>query len=136
MKLDILRKIIREEVRAAVKEELQDVLTEAVKVASTPSKDLKSTYVQKEPVKKTLPGNLDEMINLTKKSMTNEDYKTLVSANSSMVSGIPNTATTMANQMNINSGNQPGLDISNLDFVKKAKTVLDASNKVNKNVLN
>ena len=79
---------------------------------------------------------LSKMINLTKKSMTNEDYKTLVSANSSMVSGIPNTATTMANQMNINSGNQPGLDISNLDFVKKAKTVLDASNKVNKNVLN
>ena len=136
MKLDQLRKIIREEVRDAVKSELQEVLTEAVKVASTPSKDLKSTYVQKEPVKKTLPGNLDEMINLTKKSMTNEDYKTLVSANSSMVSGIPNTATTMANQMNINSGNQPGLDISNLDFVKKAKTVLDASNKVNKNVLN
>ena len=31
MKLDILRKIIREEVKAAVKEELHDVLTEAVK---------------------------------------------------------------------------------------------------------
>ena len=136
MKLDILRKIIREEVKKGIKEELREVLTEAVKVAGTPSKDLKSTYVQKEPVKKTLPGNLDEMINLTKKSMTNEDYRTLVSANSSMVTGIPNTATTMANQMNINSGNQPGLDISNLDFVKKAKNVLDASNKINKNVLN
>ena len=36
MKIDQLRKIIREEVRAAVKEELQDMLTEAVKVASTP----------------------------------------------------------------------------------------------------
>ena len=32
MKLDQLRKIIREEVRAAVKEELQDMLTEAVKI--------------------------------------------------------------------------------------------------------
>ena len=30
MKLDQLRKIIREEVRSAVKEELQDVITEAV----------------------------------------------------------------------------------------------------------
>ena len=33
MKLDQLRKIIREEVRAAVKEELQDILNEAVKAA-------------------------------------------------------------------------------------------------------
>ena len=38
MKLDQLRKIIREEVRAAVKEELQDVINEAVKIASTPTK--------------------------------------------------------------------------------------------------
>ena len=36
MKLDQLRKIIREEVRSAVKEELQDVMNEAVKYASTP----------------------------------------------------------------------------------------------------
>ena len=38
MKLDQLRKIIREEVRAAVKEELQEVMNEAVKAASTPNK--------------------------------------------------------------------------------------------------
>ena len=37
MKLDQLRKIIREEVRAAVKEELQEVMNEAVKIASTPN---------------------------------------------------------------------------------------------------
>ena len=43
MKLDTLRKVIREEVKAAIKEELQDMLTEAVKVASTPT----STNVQK-----------------------------------------------------------------------------------------
>ena len=30
MKLELLKKIIREEVRAAVKEELQEMLTEAV----------------------------------------------------------------------------------------------------------
>ena len=33
MKLDQLRKIIREEVRSAVKEELQEMLNEAVKAA-------------------------------------------------------------------------------------------------------
>ena len=37
MKVELLRKLIREEVRAAVKEELQEVMTEAVRIASTPS---------------------------------------------------------------------------------------------------
>ena len=36
MKLDSLRKIIREEVRSAVQDELKDILNEAVKFASKP----------------------------------------------------------------------------------------------------
>lgn len=129
MKLEQLRKIIREEVKAAVKEELQDVLTEAVKVASTPSTPAKPVVKFNKPK----AGTLDEMINMTKDSMTSNDYRTLVNANSSMVTGLPNTASTMATQMSMNSGgNQPGIDISNLDFVKKAKDVLVASEKLNK----
>ena len=129
MKLDQLRKIIREEVRAAVKEELQDVLTEAVKVASTPSTSAKPVVEFNQP--KT--GTLDEMLNMTKNTMTSSDYRTLVSADSSMVTGLPNTATTMATQMSKNAGgNQPGLDISNLDFVKKAKDVLVAADGIDK----
>ena len=38
MKANELRKLIREEVKKAVKEELQDMLNEAVKFASTPNK--------------------------------------------------------------------------------------------------
>jgi hypothetical protein len=127
MKLEQLRKIIREEVKAAVKEELQDVLTEAVKVASTPSTPAKPVVKFNKPK----AGTLDEMINMTKDSMTSNDYRTLVNANSSMVTGLPNTASTMATQMSMNAGgNQPGIDISNLDFVKKAKDVLVASEKL------
>jgi len=129
MKLDQLRKIIREEVRAAVKEELQEVLTEAVKVASTPSTPAKP--VVKFNNAKT--GTLDEMLSMTKNSMTSKDYRTLVNADSSMVTGLPNTASTMATQMSMNAGgNQPGIDISNLDFVKKAKDVLVASENIDK----
>ena len=129
MKLEQLRKIIREEVKAAVKEELQDVLTEAVKVASTPSTPAKPVVKFNKPK----AGTLDEMINMTKDSMTSNDYRTLVNANSSMVTGLPNTASTMATQMSMNSGgNQPGIDISNLDFVKKAKDVLVASDNIDK----
>ena len=47
--------------------------------------------------------------------------------NSSMVSQ-PAMAQTMATQMSRAAGNQVGIDISQLDFVGKAKQVLDAAN--------
>ena len=74
MKLDQLRKIIREEVRAAVKEELQDVITEAVKIASTPEPKLQkaNAYVkvsESMPKKWSTPigkqGSLETMLEQT-----------------------------------------------------------------------
>lgn len=137
MKLNQLRKIIREEVRSAVKEELQDILNEAVKHASTPLseyKPVKADVPKPSPTNpvaeiKTGTKSLDEMLKQTKASMTSEEYKNVFTGTADMVSGMPNMASTMANQMNMNAGNQPGLDISSLDFVNKAKAVLDASNK-------
>lgn len=135
MKLDQLRKIIREEVRAAVKEELQEMLTEAVKVASTPTKQVSQTYaeVPKGQPKKWSVGKsatLDEMLNATKADMTGEDATNFIS------SGVqkPNFASMMSTQMTMeNKGPMPGIDISKLDFVGKAKAVLDASMKKDKN---
>ena len=141
MKLNQLRKIIREEVRSAVKEELQDILNEAVKNASTPTvqkvaehKQVDSTVPKPSPTNpvaeiKTGTKSLDEMLKQTQASMTNEEYKNVFAGTSDMVQGMPNMASTMMNQMNMGAGRQPGLDISNLDFVSKAKAVLDASNK-------
>ena len=137
MKLNQLRKIIREEVRSAVKEELQDILNEAVKHASAPVVEQKQQKVamptpsKMNPVAgiKTGKKSLDEMLKQTQASMTNEEYKNVFAGTSDMVQGMPNMATSMANQMNMNAGRQPGLDVSKLDFVSKAKSVLDASNK-------
>ena len=148
MKLDQLRKIIREEVKAAVKEELQDILNEAVKVASTPGDGM--TAVPKGQKKKWSVGksatldemlgnqkpkttnikfsknkNIQSMLEQTRQSMTNEDYQQVYAGDSSMVKK-PNFASSVANNMGM-GGNQPGIDISQLDFVKKAKSVLDAS---------
>ena len=135
MKLDQLRKIIREEVRAAVKKELQEMLTEAVKVASTPTKQVSQTYaeVPKGQPKKWSVGKsatLDEMLNATKADMTGEDATNFIS------SGVqkPNFASMMSTQMTMeNKGPMPGIDITKLDFVGKAKAVLDASMKKDKN---
>tara|TARA_R100000005_G_C4849055_1_gene116408 strand:- start:20 stop:469 length:450 start_codon:yes stop_codon:yes gene_type:complete len=142
MKLDVLRKIIREEVRAAVKEELQDMLNEAVKHASTPTpnnkntsgtnyrevkqKDLARTWSVGKMNTGTVP--LEEMIQQTAATMTGEDYKNVVNADSSMVQK-PNFASNIATDMGLtaSSGPMPGIDISKLDFVKKAKQVYDKS---------
>ena len=136
MKLDELRKIIREEVRSAVKDEIQDMLTEAVKVASAPTKMQPAPQAGNTSwsAPKAKPQHLGdpimEMLNQTKASMTQQDYQQVVSMDSSMVSK-PNFAHSMASQMGM-TGPQPGLDLSQLDFVSKAKAVFDASNKKDK----
>jgi hypothetical protein len=125
MKLDQLRKIIREEVRAAVKEELQEVMNEAVKYASAPTK---MQEVPKGQPKKWSVGKsatLDEMLNVTRAEMTGQEYNDIVGG-----SGVqkPNFASMMSNQMvRENNGPMPGIDISKLDFVGKAKAIFDKS---------
>jgi len=132
MKLEQLRKIIREEVKAAVKEELQEVMNEAVRVASQPQVN----EVVKQPlkpiqVKKPVPTSSNpimEMLNQTKASMTSDEYKNIYSGTSDMVQK-PNFATTMASSMGMTDsrGPMPGLDISQFDFVKKAGQVYKKS---------
>jgi len=139
MKLNQLRTVIREEVRAAVKEELQDMLNEAVKVASTPiehsnhktSQSIKESILTGTRTTKSKKGSLDpisEALNQTRATMSPEEYKNIFTGTADMVSK-PNFASSMANQMGIgsNSGQHPGLDISKFDFVKKAGQVYKAS---------
>ena len=73
---------------------------------------------------------IQSMLEMTKQSMTNEDYKQVYGGTSDMVKK-PNFASSMATNMGM-SGDQPGIDISQLDFVGKAKTILDAANKKDK----
>ena len=137
MKLDQLRKIIREEVRSAVKEELQEVMNEAVKAASTPTfteTPAKPVQVEQKAPSKLNPvmgkTTLDEMLSMTKKNMTNEEYRNVFSGTSDMVSPGHSMASNVASQMGRNSGAAPGIDITNLDFVQKAGEVYNAANKI------
>lgn len=138
MKLDQLRKIIREEVRAAVKEELQEVMNEAVRIASAPNvedtnkykpvtqKDLSRTWSTGEMNSGTVP--IQEMLNQTRATMTSAEYKNIYSGTSDMVQK-PNFASMMASDMGMTEpkGPMPGLDISQFDFIKKAGAVYNAS---------
>lgn len=144
MKLDQLTNLIRKEVRAAVREEVQDVIIEAVKIASTPTKakpestgyqpvkqkDISQTWSTGKMNSGTVP--IKELLNQTKVNMTGDDYKNVINANSGMVQK-PNFAESVATQMNMSAGNQPVLDLSQLDFVQKAKAVLDKSYEKDRN---
>ena len=125
MKLDQLRKIIREEVRAAVKEELQDVMNEAVKYASTPTKMQEVPKGQPKRWSTGKSATLDEMLQDTRAEMTGEDARNIIGG-----TGVqkPNFASMMTNQMvREQSGPMPGIDISQLDFVKNAGAIYKAS---------
>lgn len=130
MKLELLKKIIREEVRAAVKEELQEVMNEAVKYASTPTKptDVYQTVEKGQPKKWSVgkSASLDEMLQATRSEMTGEDFNNINGGGGVQK---PNFASSVASNMGLteNSGPMPGIDISKLDFVSKAKQVLDAA---------
>ena len=139
MKLDQLRKVIREEVKTAIKEELQEIMNEAVRVASTPvehtqqtvyenKKRVPTTEVATQSIPKGSTDPIMEILNQTKASMTSEDYRTTTSATSDMVSK-PNFASMMAHNMGMNegAGPLPGIDISQLDFVKKAGAIYSKS---------
>lgn len=58
---------------------------------------------------------------MTKANMTSEEYNNITGATP------PSTSAKMASQLGMQPSSMPGLDISNLDFVGKAKEVLDAS---------
>ena len=133
MKLDQLRKIIREEVRAAVKEELQEVMNEAVKYASTPTKMQEVPKGQPKRWSTGKSATLDEMLQDTRAEMTGEDARNIIGS-----SGVqkPNFASMMTNQMvREQNGPMPGIDISQLDFVKNAGAIYKASLKKDKSRL-
>lgn len=93
-KLEVLRKIIKEEVKLAIREELSPLLKEIKNhikpnVNSTYTKTLKEELTRsKTNIKKSNSSILD-ILNETKESMTGDEYKTIINANSNMAQGFP-----------------------------------------------
>jgi len=67
------------------------------------------------------------MLQMTAASMTRDDAKAIMGEGVSA----PNLASSMANQLGM-TGAQPGLDLSQLPFVNKAKQLLEAANQKDK----
>lgn len=124
MKANQLKNIIKEAVKEAIREEIKELLNEAVANASIPTPKAVTQPVQKKSVKSGDP--IMEMLNMTKQSMTREDFKNVLGSNIQPGMESINFNT---NSMPISApaGPQPGLDISNLSFVNKAAAVYNKS---------
>ena len=127
MKLDLLKKLIKEAVKEAVREELETILSEDAKPAkSQPSTVTK--YAEYRPVvARPVPTGdpIADLMNETKYSMNLGDYRNLVSATSDMVQ-----APGLGMQSAVDSfkpGPEPGLDITQFDFMMRAGDVYKAS---------
>ena len=119
MKLDLLKKLIKEAVSEAVREELSKILSEDVKPVQTLAHTV-TKYENYRPTKSTYVSTGDPMADLlheTKASMNQNDYR-----NIAQVSGI------QPQMDEYPPGPEPGLDISQFDFMMKAGAIYKASN--------
>lgn len=129
MKVELFKKLIKEAVREVVREELPSLLSEnfsqtkktaPVTQQVTKYENYKPTVAR--PIKTGDP--IMDILNETRASMTQESYRDLISATSDMVQA-PGLG--MNTVEPFSPGPAPGLDLSNLSFVKNAGAVFKAS---------
>ena len=129
MKANQLKSIIKEAVREAVREEIKEILTEAVNTASQPENNLQQTPKSIHSSNFKSSGDpMMEMLNMTQRSMTQEDFKSFNNV-SEQVTGLNqimndfNSGLSSNQPASISFAPQHGIDISKLDFVGKAAAV-------------
>jgi len=119
MKIGQLKKIIKESVKEAIQEELGNY-------KPTPQENTQPST----PVQESKPmSTIESMLESTRGSMTSDDYKNVLNADSSMAQGFP----TQTGGTTPSMGNQPGIDLNSLDFVKNASKIYNASIEKDKN---
>ena len=131
MKTSELKLIIKKAVKEAVREELKDILVEAVSIASEPDIDLikESPSIEEAKIPQTnfqfsQPTSLEEALQQTRSSMSSEEFKNIVGENFSPGQDtFKMTSYDVGPSLNTNVG----LDVSNLDFVKKAAAIYNKS---------
>lgn len=127
MKLDLLKKLIKEAVKEAVREELAIILSEDTKPVKAQVQHVTKYAEHKPVVAKPIPtGNpIMDLMNETKYTMTQGEYRELVSATSDMVQAPGLGMNPIAE--NFRPGPEPGLDITQFDFMMRAGDVFKAS---------
>lgn len=115
MKTQAFKSLIKE----AVREVLQEMLFEEKREPVVQKKVFKTNSVEQIQPITSQRDPIMEMLNMTRNSMTSEDYQSMVGASSA-----PNF-----NSIGVVGNNipAPGIDLSTLDFVKNAGAIYKAS---------
>lgn len=115
MKLEELEQIVKKAVRQVMQEELREILTEAVEIASRPEPN-KRDYSEASREKITGGFNFSDILQETAQEMTKADFKNIFENN-----------TGGEEKYKVNSVSTES-DMSDLpSFARNAKAVLDAS---------
>lgn len=123
MKVSQFKSLIKEAVKEAVREVLSEQETTPI---PAPVQEHVNYRPQPSIIEEDIADPIQAMINETKSRMTPEEYKDVLNMTSM---NAPNfTMQSNASSMGVpSSGPEPGIDISNLDFIKKASSVLKAA---------
>jgi len=126
MKLDLLTKLIKEAVKEAVREELEILLSEDVKPAKAQTSTVTKYENYKPPaVRPVATGDpIMDLLNETRHNMTSGEYQNIVGGNSPMIDG--------GDYSGYSQGPEPGLDLSQFDFIGKAGAIYKASQEKDK----
>jgi hypothetical protein len=133
MKTELFKKLIKEAVREVLREELAGVQTQVPKrqISQITKYETYTPPVQK-PARYAPTGDpIADLLNETKAQMVGGDYRTAYSATSDMVSA-PGLGANPILMEDSFARPEPGLDISQFDFVNKAAAVFKASQEKDK----
>lgn len=121
MKADVFKKLIKEAVKEALREELSNIQA-TIKEPAPVQKVVKYENYKPTIAKPISTGDpIMDLLQETRATMNSEDYRSMLTMDSSMAqNGMPSMDS-------IVSGPEPGLDISQLSFVKNAGKVFQAS---------
>lgn len=123
MKVQLLKNLIKESVREVLKEELSELLHEiresSPSLSSVPN-IRKPSISESSSITPSSYVSLEDILNATKQSMSRSDYSNIL--NESTIEPF-NTGDSQVH----NTEPIVGLDIANLDFVKKAASVYNLS---------
>jgi hypothetical protein len=117
MKVNLLKELIKEAVREVIREELQFKDLNEVKINPSLPQSMSKTSTEV----KTVPSSINEALNLTRNSMTREDFSNIIGTNSTVIESIQPV-----------SNLSTGVDLSSLDFVEKASTIFNLSKEKDK----
>lgn len=124
MKVSQLKSLIKEAVREAIREELSEMKAPQ----ATPIQEVVQSPPPPAPKAPEKTGNaILDALNETKYTTTAEEYRTMFNGNSGMVQ-----APGLGMQSQTPTGPAPGIDLSQLDFAKKAGAIFKRSNELDR----